>query len=391
MAEDGDKIPAGTTASGAASGHPPADQRQQHDERARLLFSHDRPVRELLAHMGALPAGQEVRLVSWRTEWIALQTDAERVPARLARTLADQVWLVCAMDGRPIRTTLFEFKSDHDADTARQITLYLCDLWQDSRKLAALRTGADAASMRAALIYTGESRWTADLSLPAVEPDGDIAFQPGIFLLDMLRADPGAFPEDSLLARIIPLERCRGRLQWERDVDEAAVVAEMSRQWEGLQLLAGKDASLWPVLTAWLRAGFTGYVRNLNLLDDGDEGMYATMDEAYAARRAEEAQRITERVTERVTASVTASVTRSVTISLLIDYVQGRYGEPAAAAVRDFLTDWDEDARLPSHLEMDKLMELHRDGQDLHAGWEARRQWEPPLNAANGTANSVDT
>ena len=47
--------------------------------------------------------------------------------------------------------------------------------------------------------------------------------------------------------------------------------------------------------------------------------MYATMAEAYAARRAEEAQRITESVTKRVT----ESITKNVTIGLLTDYVRG--------------------------------------------------------------------
>lgn len=94
--------------------------------------------------------------------------------------------------------------------------------------------------------------------------------------------------------------------------------------------------------------------------------MYATIEEAYAARRAEEAQRITERVT----------------ISLLIDYVQGRYGEQAAAAARGFLTDW-KGSRLPTHVEMDELVQLHRDGQD-HAWWAERQQSDSPNGKANG-------
>ena len=36
------------------------------------------------------------------------------------------------MDGHPLGTALLEFKADHDLDAARQITLYLFDLWQDA-------------------------------------------------------------------------------------------------------------------------------------------------------------------------------------------------------------------------------------------------------------------
>ena len=365
MTEADPVIPSGAAAR-AGDGNRPARQRQQHDERAKLLFSHDRTAHELLTHMSALPEGREVRLVKWSTEWIALQNGAGRVPARLARELGDQVWLVCEMDGRPLGTALLEFKADHDPDAARQITLYLFDLWQDARRLAALRTGADAVPTRVALIYTGQTGFTADLSLPAVNPDGTITPRPGIFLLDVWRTGPGTFPEGSLLAHIIPLEHCRGRLQWERDMDEVAIVAEASRLWEGLRHLAEGDASLWQVLSDWLRAGFADYIRGL-ILEQRGEGMYATIEEAYAARRAEEAQRITERVT----------------ISLLIDYVQGRYGEQAAAAARGFLTDW-EGSRLPTHVEMDELVQLHRDGQNLHVWWAERQQSDSPNGKANG-------
>lgn len=355
----------------------PARPRRQHDERAKLLFSHERIVREFLAHTGALPEDRDVRLVGWRTEWITLRNGAGGASARLARELGDQVWLVCEMDGHPLCTTLLEFKSDHDPDTARQIALYLFDLWQDARRLAALRTGADAAPFRAALVYTGETRWTADLSLPNVAPDGTIMFQPGIFLLDVGRTEPGIFPEDSLLAHIIPLERCRGRLQWERHVDEAAVLTEASRLWESLGSLAEDDASLWQVLLAWLRSSFAGYVQGLTL-EDGGKSMYATIEEAYAARRAQEAERITERVTI------------STTIRLLIDYVEGRFGDQAAAAAREFLTGWEE-SRLPTHLEMDKLVELHRDGQDLHVWWAERQRLEPSHKTPNGATSTVGT
>ena len=271
------------------------------------------------------------------------------------------------MDGHPLGTALLEFKADHDLDAARQITLYLFDLWQDARRLAALRTGTDAVPARATLVYTGQPRWTADLSLPAVDPDGTITPRPGIFLLDVGRTESGIFPEGSLLAHIMPLERCRGRLQWERGVDEAAVVAEASRLWEGLRPLAEEEESLWQVLLDWLRAGFADYIQDMKLERRG-EGMYATMEEAYAARRAEEAQRIT--------------------IGLLTDYVRGRYGDAAGEAVEAFLADW-QDSRLPTHLEMDELVALHRAGQDLQAWWAERRRSEPTHNASNGATNNV--
>lgn len=321
--------------------------------------------------MGALPEDREVRLVHWNTEWIRLQAGTDDAPARLARTLGDQVWLVCEMDGRPLSTVLLEFKADHDPDVARQITLYLFDLWQDARRLAALRTGADTVPTRAALVHTGPTRWTADLSLPAVAPDGAITPRPGIFLLDVGRTAPDTFPEDSLLAHIIPLERCRGRLQWERGVDEAAVLAEAGRRWEDLWLLAKGDDSLRQLLLDWLRSGFADYIQGTKLEGRGED-MYATMSEAYAARRAEEAQRITERVTERVTISTS--------ISLLTDYVRERHGDAAGEAVEAFLADW-QDSRLPTFSELDALAEVHRNGQDLHAWWA-----EPPNAKANGSS-----
>ena len=346
----------------------PARTRRQHDASAKLLFSHERTARELLAHVGALPGDRDVRLIKWSTEWIRLRDGHRGTPARLARELGDQVWLVCEMDGRPLGTVLLEFKADHDPDTARQVTLYLFDLWQDARRMAALRTGTDAVPTRAALVYTGQPRWTADLSLPAVAPDGTITPRPGIFLLDAGRTEPGSFPEHSLLAHIIPLERCRGRLQWARGVDETAVVAEASRLWEGLRLLAEGDDSLWQVLLDWLRSGFADYIQDTKW-DERGEGMYATMSEAYAARRAEDAQRIT----------------ISTTISLLTDYVRGRYGDAAGEVVAAFLADW-QDSRLPTHLEMDELVALHRDGQDLQAWWAERRRSELANGKANGSS-----
>lgn len=354
----------------------PGRPRRQHDARAKLLFSHERTARELLGHIGALPEDREVQLIKWSTEWIRLQEGNGEIPTRLAMELGDQVWLVCGMDGRPLGTALLEFKADHDPDAARQITHYLFDLWQDARRLAALRAGADAVPTRAALVHTGPMRWTADLSLPAVAPDGTITPQPGIFLLDVGRTEPGIFPEGSLLAHIMPLERCRGRLQWERGMDETAVVAEASRLWEGLRPLAEEDDSLWQVLLDWLRSGFADYIQNTNWEERG-EGMYATMSEAYAARRAEEAQRITESVTE--------SVTLSTTIGLLTDYVRERHGHAVGEAVADFLADW-QDARLPTFNELDALAVVHRDGQDLQAWWAQRLRSELSNGKANGNS-----
>ena len=69
--------------------HPTAE-RQQHDERVKLLFSHERPVLELLAYLGALPNDREVRLVSWKTEWIAVQHGTGRMPAQGKRKVAEQ-------------------------------------------------------------------------------------------------------------------------------------------------------------------------------------------------------------------------------------------------------------------------------------------------------------
>ena len=113
--------------------------------------------------------------------------------------------------------------------------------------------------------------------------------------------------------------------------------------------------------------------------------MYATMAEAYAARRAEEAQRITESVTERVTKRVTESITKNVTIGLLTDYVRGRYGDAAGEVVAAFLADW-QDSRLPTHLEMDELVALHQDGQDLQAWWAERRRSELSNGKTNGSS-----
>ncbi len=329
--------------------------RQQHDERAKLLFSHDRTARELLAYMGALPTDRDSRLVRWNTEWIAFQDSAEDVPARLDRGLGDQVWLVCEMDGRPLHTVLLEFKADHDRGTARQTVLYLFDLWEDGRKLAALRTGADSVPTRAALVYTGQAQWTADLSLPSVGLDGDIAPKPGILLLDVGRAEPGDFPEGSLLSHIIPLERCRGRLQWEDSANRDDVVAEAARLWERLRLLATDDASLLQTLSAWLRTGFSAYVQGLKL-GEGDNEMYATIDEAFEAH-----------VASRVEQAVEQAVQHT-TISLLIDYVRVRHGNNAAAAAESFLSDW-QDSRLPTYNELDTLVALQRDGQDPGVWW----------------------
>ena len=343
--------------------------RQQHDERAKLLFSHDRTARELLTYMGALPMDRDVRLVRWNTEWIALQDGNEDVPARLDRELGDQVWLVCEMDGRPLRTVLLEFKSDHDRGMARQTVLYLFDLWEDGQKLAALRTGTDSVPTRAALVYTGQTRWTADLSLPNVGLDGDIAPRPGIFLLDVGRAEPGDFPESSLLFHIIPLERCRGRLQWEDNVDRDTVVAEAAHLWEHLRLLATDDASLLQTLSDWLRTGFSAYVQGLKL-GEGDNKMYATIDEAFEAH-----------VASRVEQAVEHAVQRT-TISLLIDYARVQHGDEAAAAAEAFLSDW-QDSRLPTYNELDTLVALQRDGQDPRVWWAEQIRSEHPHNSVN--------
>ena len=360
--------------------------RQQHDERAKLLLSHDRTARELLAYTGALPTDRDVRLVRWSSEWIALQDNAGDVPARLDRGLGDQVWLVCEMDGRPLRTVLLEFKSDHDRGTARQTALYLFDLWEDGQKLAALRTGADSVPTRAALVYTGRTKWTADLSLPNVGLDGDIAPRPGIFLLDVGRTEPGDFPEGSLLSHIIPLERCRGQLQWEDNVDTKAVVAEAARLWEQLRLLATDDASLLQTLSDWLRTGFSAYVQGLKL-GEGDNEMYATIDEAFEAHVASRVdQAVGQAVGQAVEQAVEQAVQRT-TISLLIDYARMRHGDEAAAAAEGFLSDW-QDSRLPTYNELDTLVTLQRDGQDPWAWWAEQIQSGQSPNSVNGeTAN----
>ena len=96
-------------------------------------------------------------------------------------------------------------------------------------------------------------------------------------------------------------------------------MAEISRLWEDLRPLAEEDASLWQVLAAWLRTGLADYIQGMKL-EGGDGGMYATIEEAYAARRAEDAQRIS--------------------IESRTDYVRERHGEDAATAVAAFLADW---------------------------------------------------
>lgn len=328
--------------------------------------------------MGALPMDRDVRLVRWSTEWIALQDGNGDVPTRLDRDLGDQVWLVCEMDGRPLRTVLLEFKSDHDRGTARQTVLYLFDLWEDGRKLAALRTGTDSAPTRAALVYTGRTKWTADLSLPTVGLDGDISPRAGIFLLDVGRAKPEGFPEGSLLSHIIPLERCRGRLQWEDNVDRDTVVAEVARLWEHLRLLATDDASLLQILSAWLRTGFSAYVQGLKL-GEGNNEMYATIDEAFEAHVA---SRVEQAVEQAVAQAVAQAVQRN-TISLLIDYVRVRHGNDAAAAVEGFLSDW-QDARLPTYNELDTLAALQRDGQDPRVWWAEQIRSGRSHNSING-------
>ena len=270
------------------------------------------------------------------------------------------------MDGRPLRTVLLEFKSDHDRGTARQTALYLFDLWEDGQKLAALRTGADSVPTRAALVYTGRTRWTTDLSLPNVGLDGDIAPRPGIFLLDVGRTEPGDFPEGSLLSHIIPLERCRGRLQWEDNADTEAIVAEAARLWEQLHLLATDDASLLQTLSDWLRTGFSAYVQGLKLGEGGNE-MYATIDEAFEAH-------VASRVEQEV-------------IRLLIDYVRVRHGDDAAAAAEGFLSDW-QDSRLPTYNELDTLVVLQRDGKNPRAWWAEQIRSGHAHNSVNGgTAN----
>ena len=101
---------------------------------------------------------------------------------------------------------------------------------------------------------------------------------------------------------------------------------------------------------------------------NSSKGMYATIEEAYAARRAQDAQRICIRIG----------------IELLTDYVRGHFGDEAGGTVADFLANW-EDSRLPNHVEMDKLVDLHRSGQDLNAWWTARRLSELPNMETNGS------
>ncbi len=119
----------------------------------------------------------------------------------------------------------------------------------------------------------------------------------------------------------------------------------------------------------WLRTGFSAYVQGLKL-GEGDNEMYATIDEAFEAH-----------VASRVKQAVEQAVQRN-TISLLIDYVQMRHGEEAAAAVEGFLSDW-QDSRLPTYNELDTLVMLQRDGQAPRIWWAEQIRSEQTKNPVN--------
>ena len=206
--------------------------------------------------------------------------------------------------------------------------------------------------------------------------DEDIAPKPGIFLLDVDRTEPGNFPEDSLLSHMIPLKRCRGRLPGEDNVDRDIVVAEAVRLWERLRFLATDDASLRQTLATWLRTG-SAYVQGLKL-GEGDNEMYATIDEAFEAHVA---SRVEQAVEQAVQQAVEQAVQRN-TISLLIDYVRMRHGEEAVAAVEGFLSDW-QDSRLPTYNELDTLVMLQRDGQAPRIWWAEQIRSEQTKNPVN--------
>ena len=151
-------------------------------------------------------------------------------------------------------------------------------------------------------------------------------------------------------------------------------MAEAARLWERLRFLATGDASLLQTLSARLRTGFSAYVQGLKL-GEGDNEMYATIDEAFEAHVA---SRVEQAVKQAVKQAVEQAVQHN-TISLLIDYVRVRHGNEAAAAAEGFLSDW-QDSRLPTYNELDTLVMLQRDGQAPRIWWAEQIRSEQTKN-----------
>ncbi|MCH2559117.1 MAG: Rpn family recombination-promoting nuclease/putative transposase [Alcanivorax sp.] len=196
----------------------------EHDTSYKLLFAHDRMVRDLLA--GFLPPAWLTRL-----DLHSLQKLHDgHVSDDLRGRHGDAIWRLCRREERRPLYLLLEFQSSVDPFMALRVLVYTGLLHQDLARRGALGTGRRLPAVLPVVLYNGERRWRASTRLgPLIEtPPPDLEdFQPEQrFLL----IDEGACDLD-LLGHDNNLVAALFRLEHHRSSDEVATVLARLIKW----------------------------------------------------------------------------------------------------------------------------------------------------------------
>jgi predicted transposase YdaD len=214
----------------------------EHDTVYKLLFSHDRMVRDLLT--GFLPP-----------EWTAAldldsleKMNGSYVTDDLRGRYGDAVWRIRWGEDWLYVYLLLEFQSSVDRFMALRIMVYTGLLHQDLIRRGELGTDRRLPSVLPVVLYNGERRWRAPTdvrSLVQPPPDGLERFQPDqAFLL----IDEGAYsaddrqPLNNLVAALF-------RLEHHRSSDEVAGLLQLLVKW----LSGPEQAGLRRAYLEWLR------------------------------------------------------------------------------------------------------------------------------------------
>ncbi|MCH2558151.1 MAG: Rpn family recombination-promoting nuclease/putative transposase [Alcanivorax sp.] len=196
----------------------------EHDTSYKLLFAHDRMVRDLL--IGFLPA-----------EWVASlnleslqKLNGSYVTEDLRGRHGDAVWRLRWGDDWLYVYLLLEFQSSVDRFMALRILVYTGLLHQDLIRQGELGVGRRLPPVLPIVLYNGERRWRAPTRLRPlihVPPAGLESFQPdqSFLLIDegAYQSDPPA-PLDNLVAALF-------RLEHHRSSGEVATVLERLVKW----------------------------------------------------------------------------------------------------------------------------------------------------------------
>ncbi|MBF5057704.1 putative transposase [Alcanivorax sp. 521-1] len=214
----------------------------EHDTIYKLLFSHERMIRELL--LGFLPE-------SWLAELDLASLEkmnGSYVSDDLRGRHGDAVWRIRWADEWLYVYLLLEFQSSVDRYMALRVMVYTGLLHQDLIRRGALGADHKLPVVLPVVLYNGEPRWRAPTDVRALvqaPPEGLERFQPDqAFLL----IDEGAYSDD-VRQPVNNLVAALFRLEHHRSSDEVAGLLQLLVKW----LSGPEQADLRRSYLEWLR------------------------------------------------------------------------------------------------------------------------------------------